>query len=553
MKPFIALLGLSFRQALYAMNMSNRFGKNAKRKKDKPKGMFSGLFPAFFLGFLMLFISFVYSIMFAALFAPAGALDFMLMLMLVIALFLSTIITLFAAGSMVFSVKDADFLMSLPLPAWQVMASRILALYLDILLMMECLLIPSALACGLFGGPWIVCATLPLLGVFLSLIPTLISLALGGLLSFAVAKLPFKNFFSTLFNLVILAAIMALSISFSFIGNYSGRALGGQQSLEAVLPMRDALVSSVPPLQFFAEGVMGKQLWHLPLIALICAAPFAALLWLLSHAYKPLLSALAATAVRSDYRLKGVSAGSPLGALLKKEAWRLFRTPGFMFNIGGIPILFIIACIVAVCNRAAVQEVVNEMNAGMGGAFLPMLPALLLLIEGFFISMCLISAVSISLEGKSFWLIKSAPLSTASIFTAKAGFNSIFSGLFSLITQACIGIAFGLPLSTVLAMTALCLLASVLFSLTGLVFNLRFPRLDAVNETVVIKQSASVMITMFVNWGVMLLLALLYAFTSGQGFLRFTLWAALSMAALSGLLIALLADWGRKAFARLTF
>ena len=50
-------------------------------------------------------------------------------------------------------------------------------------------------------------------------------------------------------------------------------------------------------------------------------------------------------------------------------------------------------------------------------------------------------------------------------------------------------------------------------ALLGVVTNLRFPKFDYINETAVIKNSMSVMITMFASWGVLAAPVILYVAT----------------------------------------
>ena len=73
----------------------------------------------------------------------------------------------------------------------------------------------------------------------------------------------------------------------------------------------------------------------------------------------------------------------------------------------------------------------------------------------------------------------------------------------------------GVILKIELPMVALVVLVSAVFNvftaLLGVVVNLRFPKFDYINETVVIKQSMSTMICMFGSMAVVLVLSLLYA------------------------------------------
>lgn len=91
--------------------------------------------------------------------------------------------------------------------------------------------------------------------------------------------------------------------------------------------------------------------------------------------------------------------------------------------------------------------------------------------------------------------------------------NSYLS-LLSLPITAFTALLMGLILKIELPMVVLVVLVSAAFNvftaLLGVVVNLRFPKFDYINETVVIKQSMSTMICMFGSMAVVLVLSLLY-------------------------------------------
>ena len=71
-------------------------------------------------------------------------------------------------------------------------------------------------------------------------------------------------------------------------------------------------------------------------------------------------------------------------------------------------------------------------------------------------------------------------------------------------------------------------LAFVLFTaLFGIILNLKFPNFTWINETVAVKQSASVSIALFGSWGVIVLFCglfyLVHAAVSATAFLALTL------------------------------
>ena len=107
------------------------------------------------------------------------------------------------------------------------------------------------------------------------------------------------------------------------------------------------------------------------------------------------------------------------------------------------------------------------------------------------------TCVSISLEGKNFWILRTSPISTRDMLIGKALVNIIVIEPLWLISS--IILTFGLQLSFIhwLVMFLAGTAAAVLCALFGLLMNLLFPKLDAVNETQVVKQSMASMLGIF--------------------------------------------------------
>ena len=112
-----------------------------------------------------------------------------------------------------------------------------------------------------------------------------------------------------------------------------------------------------------------------------------------------------------------------------------------------------------------------------------------------------ITGSSISLEGRNLWIIKESPVSASEALGVKAGFQLLLACPCASLCAA--GLAWGLGLS--LAEGGVLLLFSLAFAgftaLMGLAVNLLFPKLDAVNDMVVVKQSAAAMLSTFGGMG----------------------------------------------------
>jgi ABC-2 type transport system permease protein len=104
--------------------------------------------------------------------------------------------------------------------------------------------------------------------------------------------------------------------------------------------------------------------------------------------------------------------------------------------------------------------------------------------------------VLISLEGKSLWIIKSLPVEAKTVYLSKIAVNlTVLSPC--LVDALLIGLALKLGFAESLLLMLMTAVCSIFISSYGLLINLLLPNFSWSNETVVVKQSAACMITIF--------------------------------------------------------
>ena len=173
---------------------------------------------------------------------------------------------------------------------------------------------------------------------------------------------------------------------------------------------------------------------------------------------------------------------SPMMALLRKESIRFFHTPIYLFNTG-FGLILLVAAVAAICWKrdAVLSLLAQEME-------IPLSPGSLYgALAGtvcFLLATVCTSSVSLSLESRSLWILKSLPVPATQILRAKVCFNLLVGWP---LTALCIVVLWGLLGFTPLQGVALLACSA----------NLSFPRLDAANDTVICKQSLSAVIGIF--------------------------------------------------------
>ncbi len=188
-----------------------------------------------------------------------------------------------------------------------------------------------------------------------------------------------------------------------------------------------------------------------------------------------------------------------------KELNSYATTPAFVANTIMGPILMV---------GFAIMMVTTGDISGLGFvmSLIPtnLVSGLFALLFGFFASMTVISACTISLEGKSLWLLKSTPTNEKTLFLAKALLQMVIVIPFLLISVVIVGINFDFKIVDYIVVTILPTLVCICMSFMGVLINLWLPMLEWDDETKVVKQSMAVLIAMFGGMFISLIPLLLY-------------------------------------------
>lgn len=475
MKKFLALLRVSLQSMLLTSVTPGRIGKRAA----------TGLGAVALISFLGLYLSGIYSSLLLAALAPLHmeALVFTFMGMGVLAGGL--LFTTLAVKGVVFGGKDNDLLLSMPVPATLLLASRVAAIYLENLLFSLFVLLPTGVAYTLLCGDglghsplfWV---RLAVAACILPLLDTALALLLGALIAFLSARVSRGALGQNIVMGLFLEAILYLS--FGLNGMLSSLA-------ENAAAIRDSLGWALP-LLWMGEGVMGD--WgKLIAFSICCILPLFLVVAGLGRIYRRAVTAFAGKSSRSDYRLSAQSASGQRRALLRKEARRFFGTPMYFWNAGLGLVMLLAAGVAALCMRerlAAVSAMAGE------GLALPLAAAAI----AFCLCACPIDAPSVSLEGRYLWILREAPLREGVLIGVKVGFQLLLTLPCTAISAVCISLSLGFSFLQGAVLLLVLWLFAAWHAVFGMLMGLCFPQLGAVNETVLIKQSLAVVLSMFI-------------------------------------------------------
>ena len=473
MRKFLVLAGVQLRSLL----TSFRIGGSRKRAV-------SGWAALALMAGLCLYVSGLYSFALGGQLAEMGALELLLLLMPTMSVVAGLMFTAFAAQGVVYGGRDADLLLSMPVSAFAVLLAKLTALYAENLVFCVFLVLPAGAAWLWFcGGDGVFFVLRLIIGIpFLTLLPTVLSLAAGFLLSWLCGRFANRRAVNLLLYAAMMAVLFFLAIRFNagvaaIAAGAAGAEIGGGFNIWGI------------PFLLFQRGVCGD--WEtLVMFCLLLLVPTALAAWLFARNYQQILTGLHSHSKRAVYRLGRLRASSRRRALLRKEAARFFGTPIYLFNTGFGLILLVVAGIAAVIMGGSLRAQLAGMEE---------LPLLVLAAGAvaFLLSTAAITASSISLEGENLWILKEAPVSAREALDVKAGFQLLLVCPCLLVGSAGLSWGLGLTLPEEIALFIFGLTFAGFIAPMGLAVNLLFPKLDAVNDMVVVKQSLASMLSTF--------------------------------------------------------
>lgn len=525
-----ALLQVRFR-ALFARSFRNGL---AKKQSTGMRVLFALLF---------LYIIVVFCGMFAMLFDALTiyctyGLSWLYFAMAgLLALMLSVLGSVFTTQSQLYDARDNELLLSMPIRPRIILLSRMVPLLALNFLFCAMVLGPAGVIYGVQIGftpegliGYLLCA------LAIPFAAQAIACLLGWLLHLLLSRMN-KSLASVLYLVVFMGVYFAV---YSQINRILSVMTTSGTSIAAALQVW------VWPIYAMGLASMGNLLYLLAFLS-ITGCIFGLIYWLLSVSF--LRSTLSQrSARRKRLRLESLRAGSAGGALEYKELRHFLGSPVYLTNMG-LGLVFLVAMAIAgVIFRGKVLELFSLLPG-----FQAMTPLLIIAALSFMISVTCISAPSISLEGKTLWILQSLPLTGAQILRAKLRFHCKLllpvSGLAGLV----LAVAFGCgPLGIALS-CAVPVLLGFLNGLLGLLFNLLMPRFDWISEAYPCKQSMPVALTMLSMWGVVLVLGLLYGFLLAPILMPepFLLICCGALLLLCFVLYRHLLTWGVKRFATL--
>lgn len=456
-------------------------------KKKKTKALYA-TFALFAVS--MSVLSFFYAYTLGSTLMMFGSVEVLPTLFMAITSIVVLLTTINKVKGTVFGFKDYDMVMSLPVSNRGIVASRLILLYALNLVFVLIIMIPMTIAYGILVGQGFLFYLYSIIMILLlPLIPIVIASIIGTIITYITMGFRYSN---VVYMIVVFIFLLASLVSPYYLQ-------GSDEAFAEINKALSAKVNSIYPLaDLYSKAVTKLDLQSLLVFVAISIIAFLLFSLAVGKLFIKINTFLMTGRQRANYKIGELKSSTPLKALYIKELKRYFASPIYVINTGfGVVLLLIFAVALPFIS---LEDILGEV--AVMGVIKDFIPVVII----FCIATSCTTMASISIEGKNLWILKSLPVSIPLIFASKILVNltihapAVFASILIIIT---LKIPFIMSLLIILTAVSF----AVFISAYGLVINLSFPNLTWSNETVIIKQSTSSIITIFTG---MILSAILF-------------------------------------------
>lgn len=483
---FKALLKVNLTSLFHSIFVGQK--KNQKKKSSAVSKVLIAVFAVFIVAVLMGNVG----LMLGSLAKAFIALDmgWLYFSVSAIMIFLLTFIgSVFITQNLIFNAKDNELLLSMPIPPFFILSSRVLLLFALNMMYGIIMALPTIAVYLMHAG---FSASTLVLFIVSSLLLLLLSSAVTCIFGWLIALISSRFKKSNIIQTV---------LSFALFGVYFVVCMNLQGYMEMLVSngeiIGNAIKKAMPPFYYFGIVCSEHSLKALVALALISIIPFIIGCYIISKSFVT-ITAGKKQASKTKYVEKELKVSSVKSALLRKEFGKFFSSPLFILNSATGCLMQIIFTVMLSVKS---NDFIDFLSSAGETSILGYIPIAVCLIMGLCASMVNQSAASISLEGSKINMLRAMPVTSDDFYYSKFMSNYII-GLPTLVACTVISCVFLSvePLTTALMLVTLL----VFFALTtsiNMTANICLPRFVWNSETVVIKQSGSVMVSMLGGMG----------------------------------------------------
>ena len=398
--------------------------------------------------------------------------------------------SVFNTYASLYRAKDNDLLLSMPIPPYKILATRIIGVFTSALLYQSIVYIPALIVRFIYAPVSVSGALFAVvLWLVMGVLITFFTVILGFLVAAISARLKNKTFVTIILFMVFFGAYYYLIFQ---AGDFVTKIIAAGEDIA------NGFRNFAYPLYCFGIAAEGNALAFFGFTAATAALFFVAM-FIMSKTFIRITTG-AKSGNKVQYKEKPIKIKTPSSALLYREFKRLISSATVFLNCSLSTFLGVLFAVLLLINKGTVAGVfvsVGDDAETVKAIFTAMGFGTCFMLAG----MNNICGPSVSLEAKTIDLTRSLPVNTRDLFSAKQKLHILMTLFPVLMLAASVAVV----LQTTAAESALIIINSAIFVFYGSAFSftmgLKFPNLKWTNEVVAVKQGAGNMITVFGGMG----------------------------------------------------
>lgn len=409
-------------------------------------------------------------------------------LMGVISILFGTFGSVFNTFSTLYIAKDNELLLAMPIPPGKILLARITLVFGMSLLYSGCIWIPAVAYGWIFGAPTAAAVVFDILLIFVvALLVTVLTCVLGWFVALVATHIKNKSF------LLVLASLL-------FVAGYYYFCFHMTEFFMAIVTNAEAIGNGI--------RTWGNILYQLGLAAdgngkamlIFCGVTmvlFGLCFFVLAKTFTRIVTKTHGAEKKSG---KVTIKSAPLHTALLKREWKRFSSSAtYMLNCGLGIVMVLALDVLALFKRELLVGYLGEIS-GIFPTLTQYLPLLVVVGVGMICGMNVVSAPSVSLEGKNLWILRSLPVSGREVLSAKLQLHLMLNLPAAVVSVFLLGWCLELSIMSILMAAAYSAVLVWTTGAFGLMLGLLRPNFTWTTEAMPIKQSMNVLITMLVGW-----------------------------------------------------
>ena len=387
-----------------------------------------------------------------------------------VSMLLVLMIGLFKMAALLYESKDIEFLLSLPIPVWMIPVAKLSSSVVFSTLMVLLLLVPSAAVVAVMSGQLQVLVLSIFLSPVIALVPCVLSAVLSSVAVRISVHFQHRTNVKTVLMLMMILFLPSVLNLFSTVENITLQGVAVESSV------------ALSPLAKLCDAALSGDLLSILAFVLMSFGISCAGIMLVAHGYLRIVSRCKSS-VKKRYHLKPLKASAKMKTLVQREFVHYASSSLYMMNTA-FGLVVALALVIAVCVMPLDElAILMEIELGVKD-MMQIMPVLFAMV----CAMCCTTASSLSLEGKSLWLLKSLPVTRKDIYVSKIMMNVLLNLPVVLLG----GIVLMVRFSGSLLFKCFCVLFPLCFcvlgAVAGMLMNAWFQNYSWTNEAEVVKQ-----------------------------------------------------------------